>query len=113
MAKPRTTARLRFPPWQVFELEDGYAVEDAEGRRLGTFRGRNSILEAREAGLLTLEEARAGALDFARLADLVNAALDAGAPPEAGGSGDGSDAAATGAQRRTGRPDAGRGAKKK
>jgi hypothetical protein len=76
MANARTTVRLRFPPWHVYELEGGFAVEDAEGRRLGTFYGRNSVAEARAAGTLTLEEARATALDFARLVDLLNVALD-------------------------------------
>jgi len=77
MANARTNLRLRFPPWHVYELEGGYAVEDAEGRRLGTFYGRNGTVEARTAGALTREEARATALDFARLVDLINAALDA------------------------------------
>jgi hypothetical protein len=53
----------------VCELEGGYAVEDAEGRRLGTFYGKPDPVEARQAGLLTLEEARQTAFDFARLAD--------------------------------------------
>lgn len=76
-------ARVRFPPWQVYELEDGYAVEDAQGRRLGTFRGKRSVAEARAAGLLTLEEARQSALEFARLVDLLNDALDDDAPDDA------------------------------
>jgi hypothetical protein len=72
MSDVRTIARLRFPPWQVCELQGGYAVEDAEGRRLGTFYGKTNPVEAREAGLLTLEEARQTALDFARLVELLN-----------------------------------------
>jgi hypothetical protein len=72
MFDARTIARLRFPPWQVYELEGGYAVEDAEGRRLGTFYGKTDPVEARRAGLLTLEEARQTAIDFARLVDLLN-----------------------------------------
>ena len=32
-------AQRRFPPpWRVVELPGGYAVEDANGQRLGTFR---------------------------------------------------------------------------
>lgn len=77
------TARVRFPPWQIYELEDGYAVEDAQGRRLGTFRGKPSLTEARAAGLLTLEEARQSAFEFARLVDLLNHALDAADPDDA------------------------------
>jgi hypothetical protein len=72
MSDARTTARLRFPPWQVCELQGGYAVEDAEGRRLGTFYGKTDPVEARQAGLLTLEEARQTAFDFARLIALLN-----------------------------------------
>jgi len=49
-----------------------YAVEDAEGRRLGTFYGKTDPVEARQAGLLTLEEARQTAFDFARLVELLN-----------------------------------------
>jgi len=72
MFDARTIARPRFPPWQVYELQGGYAVEDAEGRRLGTFYGKTDPVEAREAGLLTLEEARQTAFDFARLVELLN-----------------------------------------
>jgi hypothetical protein len=61
----------------VCELEGGYAVEDAEGHRLGTFYGKPDPVEARQAGLLTLEEARQTALDFARLAELLDQALKA------------------------------------
>jgi hypothetical protein len=74
MPDARTIARLRFPPWQVCELQGGYAVEDGEGRRLGTFYGKMDPVEARQAGLLTLEEARQTALDFARLVELLNEA---------------------------------------
>jgi hypothetical protein len=77
MSDARTTARLRFPPWQVCELQGGYAVEDAEGRRLGTFYGKPDPLEAQKAGLLTLDEARQAALDFAQLVELLNRSLDA------------------------------------
>ena len=77
MSDARTITRLRFPPWQVCELQGGYAVEDAEGRRLGTFYGKTDPIEARQAGLLTLEEARQTAFDFARLVELINQARDA------------------------------------
>jgi hypothetical protein len=77
MPDVRTIARLRFPPWQVHELQGGYAVEDAEGRRLGTFYGKSDAGEARQAGLLTLEEARQTALDFARLVELLEISREA------------------------------------
>jgi hypothetical protein len=71
MPNAHTIVRLRFPPWQVCELQEGYAVEDAEGRRLGTFYGKADPVEARQAGALTLEEARQTAFDFARLVELL------------------------------------------
>ncbi len=76
MSDARTITRLRFPPWQVCELQGGYAVEDAEGRRLGTFYGKSDPVEARQTGLLTLEEARQTAFDFARLAELLDLSLE-------------------------------------
>jgi hypothetical protein len=78
MSDTRTIARLRFPPWQVCELQGGYAVEDAEGRRIGTFYGKPDPVEARQAGLLTLEEARQTAFDFVRLVERLR---EAGDPP--------------------------------
>lgn len=75
MTDVRTIARLRFPPWQVCELQGGYAVEDAEGRRIGTFYGTNDPAEARQAGILTLEEARQTAFDFARLVERLHGAV--------------------------------------
>ena len=71
MSKGRTIARRRFPPWQVLELQDGYAVEDARGHRLGVFYGRADPSMAMRAGLLTLDEARQMAFDFARLPELL------------------------------------------
>jgi hypothetical protein len=77
MPNARTIGRLRFPPWQVYELPGGYAVEDAEGRRLGTFYGKSDAGEAQQASLLTLEEARQTALDFARLVELLENSREA------------------------------------
>ncbi len=71
MPKARTIARRRFPPWQVIELQGGYAVEDAEGRRLGIFYGEADASAAKQAGGLTLDEARQMAFDFARLPELL------------------------------------------
>jgi hypothetical protein len=69
MSKARTIAQRQFPLWEVLELDGGYAVEDAAGRRLGTFYGRPDPITARQDGLLTLEEARQTAFDFAQLAE--------------------------------------------
>jgi hypothetical protein len=71
MPKLHTVERRLFPPWEVHELEGGYAVEDAAGRRLGTFYGRPDPVTARRDGALTMEEARQTAYDFARLAELL------------------------------------------
>ena len=71
MSKVRTIARRCFPPWQVLELQDGYAVEDATGYRLGVFYGRADPSSARQAGVLTLDEARQMAFEFARLPELL------------------------------------------
>jgi hypothetical protein len=65
-------AQRRFPPpWRVVELPGGYAVEDANGQRLGTFYGRADPNVARQAGTLTLDEARRMAVNFAKLPDLL------------------------------------------
>jgi hypothetical protein len=55
----------------VLELEDGYAVEDARGYRLGIFYGRANRSTAKHADILTLDEARQMALEFARLPELL------------------------------------------
>jgi hypothetical protein len=61
----------RFPaPWQVVVLPGGYAVEDAMGQKLGTFYGRADPQSARLAGVLTLDEARRMAVNFAKLPEL-------------------------------------------
>jgi hypothetical protein len=71
MSKARTIEQRLFPPWEVLELEGGYAVEDAAGRRLGTFfYGRpDAAATARRDDSLTMEEARQTAFDFAKLGE--------------------------------------------
>jgi hypothetical protein len=72
-------AQRRFPPpWRVVELPGGYAVEDegrmpsaSNGQRLGSFYGRADPNVARQAGTLTMDEARRMALNFAKLPDLL------------------------------------------
>jgi hypothetical protein len=50
-AVPSAHEPRRFPPpWRVVELPGGYAVEDANGQRLGTFYGRDDPSIARQAG---------------------------------------------------------------
>lgn len=71
MSRARTIARRRFPPWQVIELQGGYAVEDAQGHRLGIFFGQANGSAGNQADVLTLDEARQMAFDFARLPELL------------------------------------------
>jgi hypothetical protein len=66
-----TSPPRRFPaPWRVVELPGGFAVEDSNGQRLGTFYGRT---DPNVAGTLTLDEAWRMAPNFAKLPDLLKA----------------------------------------
>jgi hypothetical protein len=61
----------RFPaPWRIVELPNGFAVEDATGKQIGVFYGRAPDT-AGHTGIMTMDEARQMALDFARLPDLL------------------------------------------
>jgi hypothetical protein len=56
----------------VLELPGGYAIEDAQGYRLGLFlHGRADPSTAKQADVLTRDEARQMAFDFARLPELL------------------------------------------
>ena len=66
----------RFPaPWQIVELPNGFAVEDATGLQIGVFYGRADPNIAGHAGFLTMDEARQMAINFARLPKLLNGGL--------------------------------------
>jgi hypothetical protein len=55
-----------FPaPWRIVELPSGFAVEDATGRQIGVFYGR-APCSAGHTGIMTLDEARQMAIDFAK-----------------------------------------------
>lgn len=61
------------PPWTVVTVGGGYAVEDADGQRLAWFYGRADAASARVANVLTLDEARRMAVNFAKLPELLGA----------------------------------------
>jgi hypothetical protein len=65
------TARRFPPPWKVVEMSGGFAVEDANGQRLAWFYGRPDPNVAQQAGVLTLDEARRMAVNFAKLPELL------------------------------------------
>jgi hypothetical protein len=61
--EPMTT---RFPaPWRIVELPNGFAVEDATGKQIGVFFGR-APCSAGHTGIMTMDEARQMAIDFAK-----------------------------------------------
>jgi hypothetical protein len=68
----------RFPaPWRIVEIPHGFAVEDATGKQIGVFYGRASVT-AGHTGIMTMDEARQMALDFAKLPELLKRDGNAG-----------------------------------
>jgi hypothetical protein len=62
----------RFPvPWRVVEIPHGFAVGDATGKQIGVFYGRADPNTAGYTGIMTMDEARQMAIDFARLPELL------------------------------------------
>ncbi len=60
-----------FPaPWRIVEIPTGFAVEDATGKQIGVFYGRVPNT-AGHTGIMTMDEARQMAVDFARLPELL------------------------------------------
>jgi hypothetical protein len=57
--------------WRIVEIAHGFAVDDAAGRQLGVFDGRDDSNTAGHTGFLTIDEARQMAVDFARLPELL------------------------------------------
>jgi hypothetical protein len=61
----------RFPaPWRIVEMPNGFAVEDATGKQSGVFYGREPD-SAGHTGIMTMDEAREIAIDFAKLPELL------------------------------------------
>jgi hypothetical protein len=65
-------AARTFPaPWSAVEIPGGFRVEDANRRPLAYFYGRDDPNAAQQADVLTLDEARRMAENFARLSELI------------------------------------------
>jgi hypothetical protein len=61
----------RFPAsWRIVELPNGFAVEDVTGRQIGIFYGR-APNSTGHTGIITMDEARQMAIDFAKLPELL------------------------------------------
>ena len=61
------TERRFPPPWTVETIPGGFKVVDATGQSLGYFYARENDDEARIANVLTMDEARKMAANFAKL----------------------------------------------
>jgi hypothetical protein len=65
-------ASRRFPtPWSVVDIPGGYRVVDANGQALAYFYSWDGPSAAHQAGVLTPDEARRMAEDFAQLPNLL------------------------------------------
>jgi K+/H+ antiporter YhaU regulatory subunit KhtT len=62
----------RFPsPWHADKMPGGYVVRDANGQAIAYVYSRDNDDEARQAKVLTKDEARRIAVNIARLAELL------------------------------------------
>jgi hypothetical protein len=62
----------RFPtPWRADPMPGGYVVRDANGQALAYLYSRDKEDEARQAKMLTKDEARRIAINIARLPELL------------------------------------------
>jgi hypothetical protein len=67
----------RFPtPWHNLKIAGGYVVRDANGQALAYLYSRENEDEARQAKVLTVDEARRIAANVARLPELLGKERD-------------------------------------
>ena len=59
------------PPWTVEKISGGFKVIDTNGQSLAYFYARDNDHDANTAGVLTMDEARRMAINFARLPELL------------------------------------------
>ena len=65
-------APRRFPPpWRAERIPGGYVVRDTNGQELAYIYSRANEAEARQAKVLTADEARRIAINIARLPELL------------------------------------------
>jgi hypothetical protein len=71
---PSMTSRRFPPPWHADPMPGGYVVRDANGQALAYLYSRDNEAEARQAKLLSKDEARRIAANIARLPELLGKA---------------------------------------
>ena len=59
------------PPWRADKIPGGYVVRDTNGQELAYIYSRENEAEARQAKVLTKDEARRIAANIARLPELL------------------------------------------